>query len=44
MRGTLLSAKRLTKVIGLIAKQCVEKIDNVRVHAAEVFAALLKFE
>ncbi len=27
--------------MGLIAKQCVEKIDNVRVHAGEAFATLI---
>jgi len=37
----LLTPKILSTFLALILKQCVEKIDNVRVHAATVFTDIL---
>jgi Tubulin folding cofactor D C terminal len=34
----------MVKIIGQIGKQCVEKIDNVRVHAGNAFTALLHYK
>ena len=33
----------MTKIVGQVAKQCVEKIDNVRVHAGNVLMDLLHY-
>ena len=39
----LLPTELMTKIIGQVAKQCVEKIDNVRVHAGNVLMELLHY-
>lgn len=39
--GKLLTPSILSAFLALILKQCVEKIDNVRVHAATVFCNII---